>query len=116
MLLVIANTRAQSVRERTNELGVLKTLGFKNGRVLGLILAEALTLTVLGGLIGLFLATGLVAGIGPMIRQYLPVFQIDQQIVVTSIVLMIALGLIAGLWPATQAMRLRITDALRRGG
>jgi putative ABC transport system permease protein len=64
----------------------------------------------------LFLATGLVAGIGPMIRQYLPVFQIDQQIVVTSIVLMIALGLIAGLWPAMQAMRLRITDALRRGG
>jgi putative ABC transport system permease protein len=116
MLLVIANTMAQSVRERTNELGVLKTLGFKNGRVLGLVLAEALTLTVLGGLIGLFLATGLVAGIGPMIRQYLPVFQIDQQIVVTSIVLMIALGLIAGLWPAMQAMRLRITDALRRGG
>lgn len=116
MLLVIANTMAQSVRERTNELGVLKTLGFNNGRVLGLVLAESLALTVLGGLIGLFLATGLVAGIGPTIRQYLPVFKVDQQIVTLSIVLMIVLGFAAGVWPATQAMRLKITEALRREG
>ena len=116
MLLVIANTMAQSVRERTNEIGVLKTLGFKNRLVLGLVLIEALAMTVIGGLIGLFFATGAVAAIGTLIKQYLPVFAVDRQIVTTSIALMIALGFIAGMWPATQAMRLKITDALRRGG
>lgn len=115
MLLVIANTMAQSVRERTNEIGVLKTLGVQNGRVVGLVLAEALMLTVLGGCIGLFFAYGAVEGVGSMIRQYMPIFEIGSQTLIASIVMMLALGIIAGLWPATQAMRLKITEALRRG-
>ena len=51
MLLVTANTMAQSVRERTNELGVLKTLGFSNGGVLGMVLAESVLVTTLGELL-----------------------------------------------------------------
>jgi putative ABC transport system permease protein len=115
MLLVIANTMAQSVRERTNEIGVLKTLGFRDGSVVGLVLAEALALTFLGGIIGLLLAYGAVEGIGSMIRQYMPVFAIGPTTLAVSLILMLVLGLIAGLWPATQAMQLKITDALRRG-
>lgn len=114
MLLVTANTMAQSVRERTSEIGVLKTLGFGNGSILALVLAEALTLTVLGGLIGLALASVLVSGMGDAVKQVFPVFEISTTTVLASIGLMLLLGLVSGAWPAATAMRLKIVDALRR--
>jgi putative ABC transport system permease protein len=115
MLLVTANTMAQSVRERTNEIGVLKTLGFSSGSVLRLIVGEAVFLTVLGGLIGFALAYLAVGGMASFMKKYFPVFEIGQSTIITALVLMVALGVITGLWPAMSAMRLRITDALRRG-
>ena len=115
MLLVTANTMAQSVRERTNEIGVLKTLGFSSGSVLRLVIGEALFLTVLGGLIGFGLAYLFVGGLAGFMKKYFPVFEIAQSTIVTGFVLMIVLGIITGLWPAMTAMRLKITEALRRG-
>jgi putative ABC transport system permease protein len=115
MLLVTANTMAQSVRERTNEIGVLKTLGFSSASVLRLVIGEALFLTVLGGLIGFGLAYLGVRGLQPMMKQYFPIFEIDSSTIIISLVLMVALGVVTGLWPAVAAMRLKITDALRRG-
>ena len=76
MLLVTANTMAQSVRERTNEIGVLKTLGFTNGGVLGLVLAESVLITVLGGALGLAGAWWLGVQFEPVFRQYLPGFRV----------------------------------------
>jgi putative ABC transport system permease protein len=115
MLLVTANTMAQSVRERTNEIGVLKTLGFSSTSVLWLVIGEALFLTVLGGLIGFGLATLGVGALAPFMKQYFPVFEIDSSTIIVSLLLMVALGVVTGLWPALTAMRLKITDALRRG-
>ncbi len=115
MLLVTANTMAQSVRERTNEIGVLKTLGFSSGSVLRLVIGEALFLTILGGLIGFGLAYLGVGALQPTMKQYFPVFEIDSTTFITSLVLMVGLGVITGLWPAVSAMRLKIVDALRRG-
>jgi putative ABC transport system permease protein len=115
MLLVTANTMAQSVRERTNEIGVLKTLGFSAGAVLRLIIGEALFLTIVGGLIGFGLAVLAVGGLAPTMKKYFPIFEIDSSTLVVSFVLMVALGIITGLWPAMTAMRLKITDALRKG-
>ena len=115
MLLVTANTMAQSVRERTNEIGVLKTLGFSSNTVLKLVIGEALFLTILGGLIGFGLAWLGVSGLQPMMKQYFPIFEIDSSTLITSLVLMVLLGVVTGLWPALTAMRLRITDALRKG-
>jgi putative ABC transport system permease protein len=115
MLLVTANTMAQSVRERTNEIGVLKTLGFSAGAILRLVIGEALFLTIVGGLIGFGLAYLAVGGLQPMMKTYFPIFEIDSSTIITALVLMIALGVITGLWPAVSAMRLKITDALRRG-
>ncbi len=115
MLLVTANTMAQSVRERTNEIGVLKTLGFSSGSVLRLVIGEALFLTVLGGAIGLGLAYLVVGGMQPFMKKYFPIFEIDSSTIIVSLVLMVALGIVTGLWPAVSAMRLKITDALRRG-
>jgi putative ABC transport system permease protein len=114
MLLVTANTMAQSVRERTNEIGVLKTLGFSNGGVLGLVLAESVLITVIGGTLGLAGAWWLGVQFEPVFRQYLPGFRVPTDAIVLGAVFMVGLGLIAGAVPAAQAMRLRIVEALRR--
>lgn len=114
MLLVTANTIAQSVRERTNELGVLKTLGFSNRGVMGLVLAESLLLTALGGALGLLLAWWIGVQFEPVLEQYLPGFRVPGTAVVQALVYALALGALAGAAPAWQAMRLRIVEALRR--
>jgi putative ABC transport system permease protein len=114
MLLVTANTMAQSVRERTSEIGVLKTLGFSNAGVLGLVLAESVLITVLGGALGLAGAWLLGIQFEPLFRQYPPGFRVPPDAVVLGVVFMVALGLVAGAVPALQAMRLRIVEALRR--
>ena len=113
MLLVAANTMAQSVRERTSELAVLKTLGFSNPAVLAIVLGESLFIAVLGGGIGLGLAWLFVQQ-GDPTNGLLPVFMLPGRDVVTGLWLMVLLGVLAGILPAVQAMRLRITDALRR--
>jgi putative ABC transport system permease protein len=112
ILLIVGNTMAQAVRERTSELAVLKTLGFSNGMVLMLVLAESLFVALLGGGLGLALAWGLVQLGDP--TNALPVYLLPRDDIAMGIGLMVALGLLAGALPATQAMRLRITDALRR--
>jgi putative ABC transport system permease protein len=114
MLLVTANTMAQSVRERTNEIGVLKTLGFSNGGVLGLVLSEAVLITLIGGTLGLAGAWWLGIQFEPVFRQYLPGFKVPASAVVLGVLVMLGLGVAAGAVPATQAMRLRIVEALRR--
>jgi putative ABC transport system permease protein len=114
MLLVTANTMAQSVRERTSEIGVLKTLGFTNGGLLGLVLAESVLVTVIGGSLGLAGAWWLGVQLEPVFRQYLPGFALPADAVAVGIACMVGLGLVAGAVPAGQAMRLRIVEALRR--
>jgi putative ABC transport system permease protein len=113
MLLVSANTMAQSVRERTSEVGVLKTLGFSGGAILSLVLGEALFIAVLGGGLGL-LAAWLIVQRGDPTGGMLPIFILPARNVAAGAALIVALGLLAGLMPAITAMRLKITDALRR--
>jgi putative ABC transport system permease protein len=104
---------AQSVRERTSELAVLKTLGFSNGIVLALVLAESVFIALLGGGLGLGLAW-LIVQQGDPTNGMLPVFMLPERDLATGMALMAGVGLLAGALPAAQAMRLRITDALRR--
>lgn len=112
ILLVAGNTMAQSVRERTEELGVLKALGFANAGVLGLVLAESCLIAAVGGLAGLAVAWLATAGGSPA-PAVLPVFYLPSRYLVIGAGLVLALGLVAGILPALQAMRLRIADALR---
>lgn len=114
MLLVSANTMAQSVRERTAELAVLKTLGFSDPLVLALIAGESLLLTALGGALGLLGAGLIVARVGSILQQYLSAFLLTPGAIATGIALMLGLGLAAGALPAARALRLRIADGLRR--
>lgn len=113
ILLVTGNTMSQSVRERTGEIGVLKALGFTNGQVLGLVLAESLVLAVVGGTAGLVLAWLFTRG-GDPTGGLLPLFFLPGRDVVTGAIIAIVLGAITGLLPAWQAMRLRVADSLRR--
>jgi putative ABC transport system permease protein len=110
--LIAASTMVQSVRERTSELAVLKTLGFTDRKILALVLSESLFITVLGGGSGL-IAAWLVVQRGDPTGQ-LPVFLLRSADIAAGIALMLLMGLLAGIAPAMGAMRLRITDALRR--
>lgn len=115
ILFVAGNAMAQSVRERINELGVLKTLGFRDGRILSLVLLESCTIAVLGGGIGLLIAWILIAQ-GDPTGGMLPIFHFPTRDLVLGIGLVALLGLGTGLLPALQASRLKIVDALRRTG
>jgi len=115
ILMIVGNTMALTVRERTREIGVLKTLGFSGGRILSLVLGESLLLALLGGLPGLALAALATAWLRPSVSNLLPGFALTGDIVVEAVILMLALGLITGIVPALNAMRLKIATALGRG-
>jgi putative ABC transport system permease protein len=114
MLLVSGNTMAQSVRERTRELAVLKTLGFSDASVLVLVIAEALLITALGGTIGTLGALLAVNRMSLALSQYLSAFMLTPSALAVAAVLIACLGLAAGSLPALRASRLRIVDALAR--
>jgi putative ABC transport system permease protein len=114
ILLVSGNTMAQSVRERIQELGVLKALGFTHRGVLGLVLAESCLIAVLGGALGLALAGWLISFGDPTPTNSLPIFYFPAKDVVIGGVLVVLLGLAAGFFPAVRALRLQTAEALRR--
>lgn len=113
ILLITANTMAQSIRERTGELAVLKTLGFGDGRVLSMVLLESCFIALLGGGVGLTVAWFLVA-LGDPTGGFLPTFYFPVRDLILGVALVLGLGVISGAFPAWQAGRLRIVDALRR--
>ena len=86
ILFVAGNTMAQSVRERINELGVLKTLGFTDGRILAIVLLESCTIAVIGGGIGLLLAWVIIAQ-GDPTGGFLPIFHFPPRDLVFGIAL-----------------------------
>lgn len=115
ILLVAGNTMAQSVRERTSELGVLKAMGFTNLRVLSLVMLESCFIAILGGFGGLGIAW-LIVSLGNPVPEILPVFFIPPETLAIGAVLSVVLGIIAGALPAWQAMQLKIANALRLVG
>ena len=114
MLLVTANTMAQSIRERINEIAVMKTLGFSNASVTALVFAEALLLTALGGAIGLGLAALISKAIGAALQQFFPTVGMPPSAFVIGAALIAVLGSIAAAMPSVQAGRMKIVDALRK--
>ena len=109
LLLVVGNTMAQSVRERVPELAILKTLGFSDASVLGFVLAEALLICVIGGLVGMGIATfiGNLAGRGGNFP-----LAVDGSVWLTGLAAMLLMSVAVGLLPALRAQRLKIVDAL----
>jgi putative ABC transport system permease protein len=115
ILMIVGNTMALSIRERTREIGVLKTLGFSGARILRLVLGESVLLALLGGLPGLAIAALIAMGLRASLANVAPAFAVSPDIALQGIALMVALGLITGIIPALNAMRLKIAAALGRG-
>jgi putative ABC transport system permease protein len=115
ILLVAGNTMAQAVRERTEEIGVLKAMGFSPRQVLALVLGESCLLSALAGGAGLALAWAMITVGGDPTGGALPIFYLPAGKLVVGACLIVLLGLVTGLLPALQAMRLNVSDALRRG-
>lgn len=113
LLLVSGNTMALSVRERLGELGVLKTLGFTDGQVMGMVLGESYLVTLLGGGTGLALVTWATRSF-ELGGSMLPTLYLPWNGVLLGVLCLALMGFIAGALPAYQARRLSIVDALRR--
>jgi putative ABC transport system permease protein len=118
MTLILANTIAMSVRERTHEYGVLRAIGFPPGHILGFILGESLLIAALGGLVGTVLVVLVINhGLGPLIENsggFFPYFRTPAWVLAVALGAATLLGGIAGTLPAIRASRLKVTDALRR--
>lgn len=110
LMLLSGNTMMMAVRERTSELAVMKTIGFSNGSLLGMVLAESVLLLLIGGVIGLGLATLLIPAVAANSGLGLP--PVGAANWALGIALMAAIGLVVGVIPAMRAMRLNIVDAL----
>ena len=111
LLLLTGNTMAQAVRERIPELAILKTLGFRDGTVLWLVLVESVLLVGLGGIIGMGLAMVILPGLASRAQGLLPP-TIPLQTWIVGLVLIVLIGLVVGVLPALRAKRLKIVDAL----
>jgi putative ABC transport system permease protein len=119
MMLILGNTVAMGVRERTHEYGTLRAIGFLPKHVAGFVLGEALATGALGGLLGLLLAYPIVEkGMGRFVEEnmggFFPYFQIPPATAALALALALALGALAAAVPAYRASRLNVVDALRR--
>jgi putative ABC transport system permease protein len=117
-VLVAANTMAMSVRERVKEVGVLKTLGFSNRAILGIILGEAAFISLLGGIFGYVIALGLTWLVrqGPEIMPQLKTLAMQPSVSLLLFAVSVVIGLISSFVPAWNASRTPILDSLRYTG
>ncbi len=115
LLLVAGNTMAQSVRERISELAVLKTVGFGDGTLLGVVLAESVLIMLIGGVLGLGLGWFISQGVNKALAGAIGPLYLTGEALAAGVLIMIGAGIVAGIFPAVKAMRLSIVDALARG-
>ncbi len=117
MMLILGNTVAMGVRERTREYGVLGAIGFMPGSVMYLVLAEAFALGFVGGLVGVLSAIPIVGAIGNFVEvnmsAMLPVFRLGILHCFIALGLAIVLGILSSIIPALSARRLKVVEALR---
>ncbi|MEO7653292.1 MAG: ABC transporter permease [Bryobacteraceae bacterium] len=115
VLLVSGNTMAMSVRERVREVGVLKTLGFTREAILGMILGEAVMLSLLGGVVGLGLASALCSLVrqAPAFISQLKTLSIPPPVALACLGVAVFIGFVSSLIPAWNASRTPIIEALR---
>jgi len=115
ILFVAANTMMMAAREREAEVAVLKTVGFGNGLISALVIAESVSIAVAGGAIGLLLAK-LAFGGRTALHAFFPGFGVTGETLALGLLFAVGLGLVSGAIPAWQSARLSVAGALRRIG
>lgn len=117
ILLVLGNTMVMTARERTREYAVLKTLGFTKGHLIGLIGGESMVISVIGGILGLFLTFPMVQGIAANIPSGMfPIFDVKPMTIVFACLSAILVGITAALFPVFRVNTMKIVDGLRQIG
>jgi putative ABC transport system permease protein len=119
MMMILGNTIAMGVRERTTEYGVLRAIGFSPGHVRAFVIGEALTTGVLTGLLGLAISYPIIQlGFGRFLEEnmgsWFPYFRISPTTAIAGVLLAVLLAVVASVLPAYRAGKLTVTDALRR--
>ncbi|MEP7705011.1 FtsX-like permease family protein [Paraglaciecola sp. 25GB23A] len=115
ILIVVGNTMVLAIRERTNEIAVLKTLGFASSRIFKMVLVESCLLAFLGGLLGIGGAFIIIKGASEQMARFLPNLVLGSDVLLQALAYMLVLGLITGIAPAISALRLNIVTAFSRG-
>ena len=113
MLLVIGSSIGQSVRERTREFAIMRSLGFSGSTIAPLIFGESVLVTAFGGFVGLALAHHMASLSNATLAEYLPSFGLGVERIALGALWAVAFGVIAALLPAMRAVRIRFCDALR---
>jgi len=114
IMLVLANTMMMAARERTREYAILKTLGFSVSTIAGLILGEAMLLSILGGALGLALTFPVINGISAAIpKGWFPVFQIEPITIILLVIAVLFIGVAAALFPIRRAAITNIVEGIR---
>ena len=114
ILMIVGTTMVLAISERTKEIAVLKTLGFKSGEIFAMVLGESILLSIVGGVIGLGIAAGLVALVAAAPGNPLVNFAVSGEIWGSGLAIMVVLGAVTGLLPALNAQRLKIVDAFAK--
>jgi putative ABC transport system permease protein len=119
MTLILGNTIAMAARERNGEYGVLRAIGFLPAHVVLWVVAEALVMGVVGGVLGALFAWPLInLAIGNFLEENMgtvfPYFRLEPLMIATGIALAAILAGAAAAIPAWQASKLRVIDAVRR--
>jgi putative ABC transport system permease protein len=116
IMAVMANTMAMTVRERTGEYAVMKTLGFGGWHLAGLIFGESLVIAATGTLLGIVLTFPAARAFGDYLSQYFPIFVVSRSTIWLDMAAGLIVAVVAAAFPVWRATRIRIADGLRRIG
>jgi len=114
--LVLGNTIVMSVRERTREYAVLKTLGFSGRHLVALVLGEAMAISLSGGVVGLLLTFPIVKGFSKALPTFFPVINVAPLTIALGLGAALLAGLAAAAIPANRVVRTPIVIGLRTVG
>lgn len=116
IMVVVANTMAMTARERIGEYAIFKAMGFQGYHIAGMVFGESLFITTTGGCIGILLTFPVTQKFGELMRNFIPVFQVERSTIYMDLLFCLIVGVVAGIFPTWRAVRIKIAEGLRRVG
>ncbi len=114
MMIVVANTMAMNVRERTREYSIIKTLGFRGRHIVALVLGESVMISVLGCMLGIVCTYPSIYLLHTLLTAYFPITNVAVEIIWIEIAASLVVGIFAGILPALRAVNIRVVDGIRK--